>query len=105
MIKEEIREAMRNAVVPAGRTVNPQAANEFLIMRGFPEEAAKNQKIVTEILGQNIRQTTVRGVLRFQIAKGAPSFRDKEGKLIKAGQFLPGTTKDRAIKGLKTKTE
>jgi hypothetical protein len=103
MIQEEIREEMRNANVPRDRERNPQALMDFLIFKGFPEEAASNDKIVNELLSDNVKEIKVKGKTRFQIAKGTPSFTTPEGKTIRAGQFIGGGTKEGAIKNLRSK--
>lgn len=100
MIQDEIREALRTANVPQEREVNPQSTSEFLVAKGFPEEAAKNQKILTELLQDNVREIQVRGASRFQIAKGTPTFIDLEGKQVRAGQFLAGKNQSEAVEKL-----
>lgn len=100
MIVDEIENEMRTAVVPAGREEIVQANMDFLIERGFPEQAAENASISSEILLQRISSKTVRGKTRFQITKGTPTFGS-----IKAGQFIKGKTKEEAVRSLKIKVE
>ncbi len=97
MIQDEIREALRTSRVPRDREVNPQSTAEFLIDRGFPEEASKNPKILAGLLKDNIKEIQVKGVSRFQLTKGTPSFTDVEGKQVRAGQFLSGKTQTEAV--------
>ncbi len=104
MIADEIQNEMSKANVPASRNVNPQSMMDFLTNRGFHKEASKNARIKNEIIGMRIRMITVRGTERFQIAKGTKSFKF-DGKIIKAGQFISGKTKDEAVKSLNIKVE
>lgn len=95
--KEELARVMGISTPSDGK--NPQSNMNFLVNRGFPKEAIQNEKIRNEILSNSIVGLKVKGVQRFQIAKGAKSF-ISNGRTIKAGQFLKGTTKESALKGL-----
>lgn len=105
MIAEEIENEMNNAHVPESRKKTPQSFMGFLIQRGFPREAAKNDKIKSEIISSRIILLKVKGKDRFQLGKGTPTFKTKEGRQIKAGQFISGKTKDEATKKLQIKIE
>ena len=87
-IQKEILQKL-NLVKISGR--NPQANSNFLIKRKFPEVASKNPNIRRELLKDNIVEVKVKGSTRFQIAKGTPTV-VKDGKKLKAGQFLSGKT-------------
>lgn len=104
MIADEIENQMTKAKVPQAKQVNPQSMMDFLISRGFHTEASKNAKIKTELIRMRIKVIEIKGVQRFQIAKGTTSFKF-DGKIIKAGQFVSGKTKDEATKSLKVKVE
>lgn len=100
MVRDEIENAMLNARVSQQK--NPQSTMDFLVDRGFPYEAVKNQKVINELLTNNVKDIRVKGKLRFIIKKGTPTFRF-QGKKIKAGQFLSGRTQDEAVESLKKK--
>ena len=103
MIKDEIESELRSPskkAVPEAKEVNPQAMMDFLIERGFPKVASENTKISNELLGNRISEFTIKGIPRFQIAKGTPTV---DG--VKAGQFISGKTKDEAIKSLSGKVK
>ena len=103
MIKDEIENEMQNPSkksVPTSQETNPQAMMDFLIEKGFPNEASDNQNIKKELLGNRINEITVRGLPRFQIRKGTPTV---DG--VKAGQFISGKTRDQAVDSLQVKIE
>lgn len=102
-VQEEIKNLMKGASVPDQQ--NPQANNDFLTERGFPKEATSNPKIFQEILETKIKKVSVKGVDRFQLKAGTSSFRTPDGRLVKAGQFLGGTSREFALKSLNKKID
>lgn len=105
-IKEEIAEAVRTSSAPSKKKAfNPQANSNFLLRRGFAERASRTKNIVEELLAENVNLVKVRNQPRYQIKKGSATIRTKSGKVIKAGQFISGKTKEEAIENLLKKTE
>jgi len=100
-IQAEIRRQLENV---SARGKNPQSNADFLISKGFPKEASKNEKIRRELLTDNIVAIKVRGRTRFQVARGTPTV-VIDGKQIRAGQFLAGKTEEEAIKNLEQKVD
>lgn len=96
--QQELSQAME--IRTNADNINPQSNMGFLTDRGFPSEAIHNENIRNELLGQNIKSLIVRGVQRFQIRKGAQTF-ESDGRTVRAGQFLSGTTKEKALESLR----
>lgn len=103
-IEEEIRQAVESSSSPR-RGFNPQSNSSFLIRRGFHKRAAKTDFILKEILIENIKFLKVRNQPRFQLKKGSSTVRTPSGKIIKAGQFIKGKSREEALQNLLKKAE
>jgi len=100
--KEELRRAMQS---PTRKSGAYSGNMNTLIEKGFPGAFVENETIREELLGEKLREITVKGTTRYQIEKGTPTYSSITGAEIRAGQFVGGTSKTEAVKSLKDKLE
>lgn len=98
--KDQLKRAMQDPKIKSDQFKQNM---DTLVDKGFSSAFVENEDARGDLLAGKILEFEIKGTPRFRIAKGIPTFQTREGKTIRAGQFLKGTDIETALRDLKEK--